>query len=290
MSERQAARAFSLALDGWLSGGAMPDGDETEAQMSSVARRLARLPELLPAQDIRLHDRVLAAARRADLQPGRARLRWTALGPALAAILLLVGIGLFYPPGKAALAAFAARFGLGPFAVQVTPQPGGEGDTYVTALRRELSTLDDAQALVGFGLFAPASLPEGYALESVVAVSYEDMPVWIPQPFYVELQYGPPDEAELHHLTLREFGLVLNEGDYLRRIREVNFGSGDVRQAEEVQVSGKPAVLLSTSGDASTPLLRRLIWQEGDAMLELLSHTMGAEQMLDVAEHVERLE
>jgi len=289
MTERHEARTFSLALDRWLAGEATP-GNEAEASMSTAARRLARLPELLPAPDQGLRERVLGAARPTKQPPQRATTIWRALAPALAAILVLVAIGLFYPPGKAALAAFAARFGLGPFAVDVTPQPGSGGDRYDIAVGQKLATVDEAQALAGFSLVIPTHLPAGYSLQSVVAVSYEEMPEWIPQPFYVELHYGPQDEPELYHVTLREFGLVLSEGSYLRRIREVNFGSDDVRQAEEVQVRGMPAALLTMAGDSSTPPLRRLIWRQGDAMLELLSQTMSAQEMLEVAEHVESVQ
>ena len=282
MKEHRAAWVFSQTLDRALAGEQVsPPADD--AALLGVAQRLARLPELLPPADAAFQRGVLSRAPQADWRPRRAWRQWRVLAPALAALLLLLGLGLFTPHGLEALAGFAARFGLGRFAVQVTPQPGGGGESFVVASQQRLASVAEAQALVDYDVLTPQALPPGYALQDVVAVSYEGMPVWIPQPFYLELEYRATGDAELHHLTLREFGLAVREGEYMRRIRQVDFASRDVSRAEDVFVGDMPAVLLTMATETGVPPVRRLIWQHGEVMLEMLSQTLSVEEMLAVA-------
>lgn len=283
LNEKQAAWAFSQALDRTLMGEAVsPSADE--AALLGVAQRLARLPQLLPAADPAFERRVLARVAQVETRPRQARLRWSALAPALAVLLLLLGLGLFTPPGRTVLAELAARFHLGRFAVQVTPQPGSGGESFVVASQQRLASVAEAQALVDYAVLTPQVLPPGYTLHDIVAVSYEGMPVWIPQPFYLELEYRTAGDAELHHLTLREFGLAVQEGEYMRRIRQVDFASRDVSRAEDVLVGDVPGVLLTMATEPGVPPVRRLIWQQGEVVVELLSQTLSEEEMVAVAE------
>ncbi|MDH7487639.1 MAG: hypothetical protein QHJ81_15380 [Anaerolineae bacterium] len=282
MNEKHAAWGFSQALDRALMGEAVsPPADE--AALLGVAQRLARLPQLLPAVEPAFERRVLARAADGESRPRPARLQWQALAPALAVLLLLLGLGLFTPPGRTVLAELAARFHLGRFAVQVTPQPGGGGESFVVAAQELLASVEEAQALVDYDVLTPQVLPPGYALRSVTAVSYEGMPVWIPQPFYLELEYRAEGDPGLHHLTLREFGLAVREGEYMRRIRQVDFASRDVSRAEDMFVGEMPAVLLTMVSEPGVPAVRRLIWQQGEVVVELLSQTLSGEEMLSVA-------
>jgi len=85
---------------------------------------------------------------------------------------------------------------------------------------------------------------------------------------------------------LREFGLAVQEGEYIRRVRQVDFASKDVSQAEDVLLGDLPAVLLTMEINASVPALRRLIWQQGEVVLEMMSQTLATEEILDVARHM----
>ena len=254
-----------------------------DAALLGVAQRLARLPELLPPVGPAFQRRVLARAPQADWRPRRAWLQWRVITPVLAALLLLLGLGLFTPRGLAALAQLAARFHLGGFAVQVTPQPASGGESFVVASHQRLASVQDAQSLVDYDVLTPQVLPSGYALRSVTAISYEGMPVWIPQPFYLELEYRAEGDPELHHLTLREFGLAVREGEYVRRIRQVDFASRDVSQAEDLFVGEMPGVLLTMTTEPGLPPVRRLIWQQGEVVLEMLSQTLSPEEMQVIA-------
>ena len=285
MREREAALAFSKVLDRELA------GEQTKVVLEDpgllqVARRLSRLPDLLPAADPAIHQKLLPETTPPGNRPRAGRVWWRVLAPTTAVLLLLAAVGLTMPGGMQTLAGFAARFGLGGFSVEVTPQPGGDGEAFAIATRQRLESLGDAQALVGYALLTPAELPPGYELQEVVAVSYEGMPLWIPQPFYLELEYRTDGSPELHHLTLREFGLAVQEGEYIRRVRQVDFASKDVSQAEDVLLGDLPAVLLTMEINASVPALRRLIWQQGEVVLEMMSQTLATEEILDVARHM----
>lgn len=289
MRERRAARAFSEMLDTDLAGEqvSMTVGD---AALLGVAQRLARLPDLLPPVDPAFQRLVLARAPQADWRPRRAWPQWRAIAPVLAALLLLLGLGLFTPRGLAVLAELAARFHLGGFAVQVTPQPTSGGESFVVASHQRLASVEDAQSLVDYDVLTPQVLPSGYELQDVIAVSYEDMPVWIPQPFYLELEYRAEGDPELHHLTLREFGLTVREGEYIRRIRQVDFASRDVSQAEDLFVGEMPGVLLAMTTEPGVPPVRHLIWQQGEVVLEMLSQTLSGEEMLVIAETISNIQ
>jgi hypothetical protein len=146
-----------------------------------------------------------------------------------------------------------------------------------------LDSVQEAQAIVDYEVLTPAVLPSGYVLRDVIAVTYEDMPVWIPQPFYLELEYRGDGSPELHHLTLREFGLAVREGEYMRRIRQVDFASQDVSQAQDVLVGDMPGVLLTMPTAPGVPPLKRLIWQQGEVVVEMLSQTLEDAELLAAA-------
>ena len=263
-----------------------PNWHRVDPALVNIAQQLARLPDLLPPADPVFQRRVLARLEQVERRPLR---RWwgRVVAPSLAALMVLLGLGLFTPGGRAVVAGFAARFGLGRFAVEVTPQPGADGDSYVHAERQSLANVQEAQALVDYAILTPQVLPPKYDLTDVVAISYEGMPVWIPQPFYLELEYRGESSAELHDLTLREFGLAVKEGEYIRRIRQVDFASKDVHTAEDVLVRDTPAVLVTMAADRDVVPVRRLIWQQGEVVVEMLSQVLSSEEMLSIAEHLQ---
>jgi hypothetical protein len=297
--EREAARRFCRDLDEALSSPTLSDHTLSDQALSqelpsdslmNTAKRLAEILSALGPVSPEFEARVLARVLSRDLGKRSTGLRWRAFAPVAAGLLaIIIWIGLT-PSGNAAMASFAARFGLGQFDVRVTPRPEGGGESYVVATREVLRTLQDAAGLVDHALLVPEQLPDGYELQSVTAVSYENMPVWIPQPFYVELEYRSDAPGELHDLTLREFGLAVQEGEYTRRIREVGFSSKDVSAARDVSVGTIPGVLLSVEIDSSVAPLKRLIWQQGAVVVEMLSQTMIEEQMLELAANLVPME
>jgi len=280
--EREAARRFCQDLDEAF-GAQTLSAQASSDSLRGTAMRLAELPSAFGPATPELENRVLAKALSKDLSRRSSGLGWRVLAPVAAGLLAIIIWAGVTPSGNAAMASFAARFGLGKFDVQITPQPGGAGESYVVVTREVLETLQAARGLVDHELLVPAVLPDGYVLRSVTAVSYDNMPVWIPQPFYVELEYRADTPAELHDVTLREFGLAVQEGEYTRRIREVGFSSEDITSAQDVNVGGIPAVLLSVGIDSSVAPLKRLIWQQGEVVVEMLSQTMTEKQMLELA-------
>jgi hypothetical protein len=78
----------------------------------------------------------------------------------------------------------------------------------------------------------------------------------------------------------------VREGEYVRRIRQVDFASRDVSQAEDLFVGEMLGVLLTMTTEPGVPPVRRLIWQQGEVVLEMLSQTLSVEEMLLIAETI----
>lgn len=202
---------------------------------------------------------------------------WPALA-AMAAVLLVVLTAL--GPGRGALASLYARLNLGNVDVSVTPDSLPVGPRYTTAYRESLPNLAEAQTRVDFAVAVPATMPAGYSLDAVAAITYEGMPVWFPAPFYVELDYrGPAGQALLHDLTIRQFGMAL--GDQAN-ISDLRFAADQVAESHAVEMEGHPALMVVHRAPAEQPI-RELVWQEGDVMLELLSQTLTPEEMMHIA-------
>ncbi len=217
------------------------------------------------------------------LEQGTARPRWGWSGwrpwPAFAAVALLVVLAAL-GPGRGALASLYARLNLGNVDVSVTPDSLPVGPRYTTAYRESLPNLAEAQARVDFAVSVPATMPAGYSLDAVAAITYEGMPVWFPAPFYVELDYrGPAGQALLHDLTIRQFGMAL--GDHAN-ISDLRFAADQVAESHAVEMEGHPALMVVHRAPAEQPI-RELVWQEGDVMLELLSQTLTPEEMMHIA-------
>jgi len=124
----------------------------------------------------------------------------------------------------------------------------------------------------------PRTLPEGYVLREMAAVSYPDLPEWISQPFYVELVYGP--EAGAHGLWLREYRLLFRE---YGGIKGIAAASESVSSMAEVDVSGVPGAILTFSHEEE---MHTVVWERDGLLLELKTDCLSEEELLRVARSV----
>ncbi|MBC7249386.1 MAG: hypothetical protein H5T62_03810 [Anaerolineae bacterium] len=287
-AERLAAERLSTEIDRLLQG---EEAVGIEEELRATVERLAGLHRLLEPPDAALRRRVWARVQRAQ-SIGRGWRRrpmtraWAAV--ALALVLLAVVIGVS-PPGRQAIAEVMGVFQLGRIEVRVTPratvQPGVE---HQVTREEVLPDLAAAEELVGYELLTPASLPEGYDLYAVRAVYYDDLPAWVPQPFYIDLDYRPPGgDAHPYYLRLREYRLSFGgPGDGISALR---FAAGEVSLADDVDLDGRRGVLLHLPGAAFPPeeVLLEVVWEQDGVVLELMSQELSAEELVAVARSVE---
>jgi hypothetical protein len=146
------------------------------------------------------------------------------------------------------------------------------------AVHEPLRDLVAVELAMGRAPSLPRTLPQGYELFDITAVSYPDLPAWIPQPFYVELGYGVP--GELPSLRLRQYRLMFGQTG---RITAFQPASELVAQLQEVDVAGVPGALLTFSGGDAT---YGLIWERDGLLLELETDRLDQEELLRIARTV----
>lgn len=265
------ARAFGAQVDRLLAGEPMPTEGCAELD---VARRLAQMHAMLPPVPAALRGRI-DQAMRARLRPcpsGWASWRpalWGALVTALALLLLWT----FTPAGQVAWARVLVSLRLRQTTVEITPAASGEP---MRAVREPLRDLLAVELAMGRAPALPRSLPEGYALREMTAVSFPDLPVWISQPLYVELAYGP--EQSPKSLLLREYRLRFREQGGLLSYKQL----GDAT-VEAVEVAGVEGALITRYGN--TPSCS-IVWERDGLLLELYSEILNKETMLEIAQAI----
>jgi hypothetical protein len=278
--ERIRAEQLSAAVDRLIRDPEAEPGtvDPQDAGLVCTAQRLAHLPSLLgpvdPALERKVMHRVQGAPSRRE-RPGF-RLVWAAAGVAAALLLVL----LITPAGQTAVASFFGVFQLGRTEVQVT-QVGTPTATAQAAVRREVLTLEDAQARLPFTIPQPAYLPEGYGLQEVSGYSYPDLPAWLPQPFFVELVYGGESGAVC---TLRVYPITVGEE---ASISALNLEASSFEVVKDVEVEGKPAVLLRLGDGGRRGAWQEVVWEHGDLILALSASDLTETQLLQMAGSVE---
>lgn len=278
--ERMRAEQLSAAVDRLIRDPEAEPGtvDPQDAGLVRTAQRLAHLPSLLgpvdPALERKVMHRVQGAPSRRE-RPGF-RLVWAAAGVAAALLLVL----LITPAGQTAVASFFGVFQLGRTEVQVT-QVGTPTATAQAAVRREVLTLEDAQARLPFTIPQPAYLPEGYGLQEVSGYSYPDLPAWLPQPFFVELVYGGESGAVC---TLRVYPITVGEE---ASISALNLEASSFEVVKDVEVEGKPAVLLRLGDGGRRGAWQEVVWEHGDLILALSTSDLTEAQLLQMAGSVE---
>lgn len=271
-----------------------PGGDEL-GSLLAAGRQLRALAASLPPPSLALTQRV----RRLTLTPPApplsraigplARLSWPRLPYlrlAAALALVMLAVTFFTTPGQRAMAALIATLNLGDgtshqVQVNVSPDSQPAGPQSAGARAETLASLDAARARVPYPLLEPGWLPADYALHSIAAVSYDGMPDWFPEPLYIETEYRAAATRTLaFDLTLRQFGVALGDAG---RIRTLRFDSVDVASTQEVQINGRAGLLLTLRQENKGPVVRELVWQQGDVMIEILSQSLSPRDMLAVA-------
>jgi hypothetical protein len=284
------SRRLSPSPDGISHSG----GDELDPLLAA-AQQLRNLAASLPPPSLALTQRV----RRLTLTPpasprsraigALARLSWPRLPYlrlAAALALVMVAVMFFTTPGQRAMAALIATLNLGDgtarqVQVNVSPDSQPAGQQSAGARAETLASLDVARARVPYPLLEPGWLPADYALHSIAAVSYDGMPDWFPEPLYIETEYRAAATRSLaFDLTLRQFGVALGDAG---RIRTLRFDSVDVASTQEVQINGRAGLLLTLRQETKGPVVRELVWQQGDVMIEILSQSLSPHDMLAVA-------
>ncbi|MBN1138209.1 MAG: hypothetical protein JXM73_16590 [Anaerolineae bacterium] len=283
-TEREQAEKVSAAIDLLLAGlEVQPDQVEPgDAGLLDTARYLTGLVQRLGPVGPALERR--QGAFRPSGRPLRGawlpRLRPAWVMAALAALLLAVA--LLTPLGHTALAGFMAVFNLGRTEVRITPAHLTSTATAVagsTAIVGDL-TLEQAQAQVCFAIPQPANLPPGYRLFRVQSYTYPDLPAWIPQPFCIELVY---DDDQGHQAALRLYPIALGDRASISRL---NLEATPIQDVRDVDVSGKPGVLLRLGAQGAEAIWQELVWEQGDLILALSSATLTEDELMRMARSV----
>ena len=278
--ERRAAKELSKEIDRLY---ATPPQEWDKLRPASmpelaVVQRLRGWSQELPPVPESLRQRVrgivAAHAEQASTHPKAGRLRWlSAAWGALAATVVLLSLLLFLSNGPQVLAQ-AMRILLGQTEVALTPTLPPPSP----AKREPLPGLLAVELTMGRAPLLPRTLPEGYVLREMAAVSYPDLPEWISQPFYVELVYGPEEGAP--GLWLREYRLLFRE---YGGIKGISAAIKSVARMEEVDVSGVPGAMLTSSPEEET---HTLVWERDGLLLELKTDCLSEQELLEVARMV----
>ncbi len=278
--ERRAAEELSREIDRLYVRSPQERDKATSAPVPELAvvQRLRSLSQELPPVPESLRQRVrsivAAHAQQAASRPKTGWLRWrSAAWGALAATLVLLSVFLVLPTGQQVLAQ-AMRILLGQTEVALTPTLPPP----TRAMREPLPDLLAVELTMGRAPSLPRTLPEGYVLRELAAVSYPVLPEWISQPFYVELAYGL--EEGTPGLWLREYRLLFR--DY-GGIKGISAASKSVAHMEEVDVSGVRGAMLTFSPEEET---HTLVWERDGLLLELKTDCLGEQELLEVARSV----
>lgn len=266
--EERAARRLSEQIDRMLAG----EPADPESPELVVAARLSRLADALPPIAPAFEKRVLSPVRR-----GRGLVRWPfparALSVAAVAAVLVLALTLTVP-GQAALARLAAVFHLDSVQVGInvaTATPADSARVAAPRIERALTGVTQAAEVAPVPVLVP-EMPAGWSLRDVRAVYYPDLPANVP--LNIILAYESQSGASLE---IAEFFIRLGDNvaiDSLSRTDELS------RSAREVQVDGRPAILVEGSPGQDH---RALIWQQDDILLEIDAIGLGADDLLALA-------
>jgi hypothetical protein len=293
------ARSLSAEIDGLLAGqGTLLNVDahvDRPSEELAVARRLNELVASFPPVPADLERRVreIVRSRPVYINRGWRPARAAALS-ALATALVFLIVFLAVPGMSGERRSWAQMIDvlLGQTLVTLTPTLQ-VGSTLVASLtpeasappvREPLRDLVAAELLIGRAPSLPGTLPQGYVLQEIVAVSYPDLPSWISQPFYVELCYGLEAEGSRSDLRLRQYRLLFRE---FGGISGVQVASGAVQDVEQVDVKGATGMLLTfDSPDRAARPAYTVLWERDGLLLELETGGLSQEALLDIARSV----
>jgi hypothetical protein len=286
-AERIRAEQVSAAVDQLIAEpNAQPESLAPEdARLLDTARHLAQLPALLGPVDPSLEQQVMRQVRIGSaLRPKQARrFRPAWVGAGLAAVLL--ALMLLTPLGETAVASFISVFKLGRTEVIITPvdTPVAPLATVVaqsTAISHPV-TLEEARAQIPFAIPELGYLPSGYSFAELVTHTYPDLPAWIPQPFSVDLVYRDEDG---HEITLGLYLIVLSDQASISRM---NLEATPIKDVQDVDVNGQPAVLLQLGTDRGAATWQEVVWEQGDLILALSATDLSQADLLRMARSVQ---
>lgn len=287
--EREQAELLSVAVDGLLSGkghSAQRLGLE-DAELLETAQGLARLPALLGPVDPVLEQQVMRHVRVGGVQRRRWLPRFRPAWAAAAAALIMLFAILVTPLGQTAMASFMAVFNLGRTEVSITPASEPSASLATAQVRStaipERLTLESAPQRLPFEMLQPAYLPAGYEIRDVTGYSYPDLPAWLPQPFSVELKYADKVGGEF---ALRLYPITLGE-DGQTVISQMNLEAAPIQAVREVDVGGRPGVLLQVGSDGESASWQEVVWEQDDLVLALSTTDLSEEELLRVARSVQ---
>jgi hypothetical protein len=289
-SERTRAEQVSAVIDRLIGDPGADPGQVApdDAGLLATAEQLAGIPSLLGPVDAAFEQRVMARVR-AGARPARRlprfRLSWAVAG--LAATLLLAA--LLTPQGQTAMASFMAVFNLGRTEVSITPAyelatprataTAQTAAAQTTAIQQDL-TLEQAQSLLPFTIPQPAYLPPGYRMQGVQSYTFPDLPPWLPQPLFAELVYRD-DQGQ--RVSLRIYPIMLSEE---ANISGLNLQATSIRDAQPVDVNGRPGVLLKLDTDGANDGWQEAVWEGEDLILALSATDLTESELLAIARSV----
>jgi hypothetical protein len=166
---------------------------------------------------------------------------------------------------------------LGQTRVELTPTLEA---SQARAVREPLRDLVAAEVLIGRAPSLPRTLPQGYELLEIAAVSYPDLPSWISQPFYVELCYGL--EGAPFALRLRQYRLLFQDFGGISGFR---VASDTVAGYEQVDLGGTSGMLLALDPEISGQTYT-VLWERDGLLHELETNTLPRDELLQVARSV----
>jgi hypothetical protein len=272
--ERQAAYKLSWEIDcllatkrgkgekGKRGTNGVPVGDpllQTAYHLSQINDHLPPVPQALASRVRTIVGSGRASTHRPLVLQQRGGQARSALWGALAAAALLIALWTVTPGGQTAWAQMMQTLHLGQTRVEVTPTLTVEQSR---AVREPLRDLVEVELRIGRAPAVPKVLPEGFALQEIVAVSYPDLPAWISQPFYIELCYGI--EGGPTTLCLREYRLLFREYGGISGER---YPGETIADFERVEIGGVTGALLTISDGGGYVAL----WERDGLLLELSS-------------------
>jgi hypothetical protein len=125
-------------------------------------------------------------------------------------------------------------------------------------------------------------VPHGFDLLETIGYTYPDLPAWVPQPFSMELVY---EDSREHRFSLRMYPITLGT-DTQARVSGMNLEATSIQDVQDVDVNGRPGVLLQLGSDGDKAGLQELVWEQDDLVLALSTSDLTEAELLRIARSV----
>jgi hypothetical protein len=184
------------------------------------------------------------------------------------------------------MASFMAVFNLGRTEVNITPASEPLASLATAEVRSSAIavslTLEEAPDRLAFSLLEPSYLPRGFSLAEVTGFTYPELPAWLPQPFSVQLKYADGEGSEF---MLRLYPIALGE-DGQPAVSRMNLEAAPIRGVREVDIGGRPGVLLQVGRGDGEASWQEIVWEQDDLVLALSTTDLSEQELLRVARSV----